>query len=325
MSKYTVTIIGCGSIGSSKSDVYDSPTTDAVLTHAHAFTKHPDTEIKALIDSDLDKAFAAGQKWRTPKGVLVADKINKIADADIVVVAVPTEYHETVMIDVLKLKPRLVVCEKPFCESLAQARYVHDQYAEAKIPIAVDYIRRFDAIAAPVFADLRAGKYGDVQHARCLYGRGLRRDGCHGLDIFLHTLGDVRGVSFEHRGIDDSPEGWRDRSFTLRIEFERCREAYLVGTDSRKWGAFEVDFATDEGVLRFSNWGKTFQHFRAAPEKTFGQYNALAASAEKIETGLTKALLYLADNCVRHLRDGESLLCTSVDAIRVHEILEAVK
>jgi len=316
---YSVAIIGCGSIGSSKDDRYDSPTTDAILTHAHAFHNHPDTELIWVMDNSIASTHNASAKWNC-NGFVSWHGVAKLAD--IYIVATPTETHHEVLMDVLKRKPKLVVAEKPFCSNIKEARSVADAYKQAGIPLMVDYIRRFDDMHSDVLNGLRDGQYGEIYHARCLYGRGLRHDGCHGLDLFLWALGECRGVSFHHGGIVDRSAD--DPSYTVRLEFDRCKEAYMVGTDSRAWGAFEMEFVTEKGVLRFPNWGKEIRHYEPEQEQTFGQYKSLGTTAQVTRTGLDKALLHLADNAVKHLRDGEPLRCTAEDAIRVHGVLENI-
>lgn len=325
MSKYSVAIIGCGSIGSSKPDEYDKPGGDAVLTHAHAFSRHPQTELRGLIDADLDRTFTASKKWKVDR-LIASGSVNALRniDIDIIVVATPTATHRDVLMQALALKPRLVVAEKPFCQTLEEAREVHDAYAAAGIPVLVDYIRRFDAVIAATLADIRGGQYGRVQYARCLYGRGLKRDGCHGLDAFNQVFGQPTGMFIDHHAIDDGEPG--DASYNVHLEYEGCREVHMVAADSRMWGAFELEFVCEAGVVALVDWGKAVVVRRAAAEETYGQYKALRWPAQLVEkTGLTTALLHLADNCVRHLRAGEPLACTSADAIRVHEILKHVK
>ena len=323
MSKYSVAIIGCGSIGACKDNIYDSPTTNAVLTHAHAFYAHPDTELVSVIDNNIDKATAAGRKWGCSAYENFQDfGINPI---DVVVVATPTETHRNTLMRVLELQPRLVVAEKPFCNSLAEAQEVTAAYTAAGIPVLVNYTRRFDPVGMAVLDGLRTGAYGSIYHVRCLYGRGLRRDGCHGIDILNYVLGKVQGLSFNHDGIVDYLPN--DPSYTLRLEYEHCDETYMIAADSRAWGAFELEFVCAEGIVAFYNWGKQVRIYRPEEESTYGQYKSLSrvgCRVEHIETALPKALLYMADACIRHLRDGEPLPCTPVDALRVWEVLVAV-
>lgn len=320
---YNAIICGAGSIGADKDDCYDSPVTNAILTHGHAFFNHPDTKLVAIVDIDLTKAIKVGKKWGSSAYNSLAQLGSIPTAIDIIVIATPTETHHDMLMRALSLQPKIVICEKPFCSDLKESREIHDAYNSAEIPILVNYTRRFDPVASGIFDRLRDGRYGEIYHARCLYGRGLRRDGCHGLDLLLYTLGRCTGLSYDHHTIIDYlPE---DPSYTVRLQFEKCREAYMVGTDSRKWGAFELEFVTEAGVIRFSDWGKVVRHFGVGDEETFGQYYALASAAPRVQTGLTKALLYMVDNAVRHIRNGAPLLCTSADAIRVHEVMEQIK
>lgn len=327
--QFSVAICGCGSIGAIKQDVYDSPTTDAVLTHAHAFSKHPDIHKSILfIDNDIEKAVQAAVKWTKesfPTSAYISYdnwKARKLY-TDIVVVATPTKTHKEVLFETLTHQPKLVVAEKPFCSNLKEAQEVHDRYAVAGIPILIDFIRRFDPIAADVFDELRAGAYGEIYAARCVYGRGLRRDGCHAVDLFLHVFGIPTGLSYNHKGIVDHLVD--DPSYNVKLEFETCPEVHLIATDSRKWGAFEIEFITEKGIIRFYDWGKRIAWLKPEIEETFGQYRALSPHPVYMETGLHKALLYMADNCVHHLKDQSPLLCTSEDAITVHKVLEHIK
>ena len=98
----------------------------------------------------------------------------------------------------------------------------------------------------------------------------------------------------------------------------------MVATDSRKWGAFEMEFVADGGIISFPNWGKRVEVRLPECETTFGQYQALGGATELAKTDLTKALLYMVDNIVAHLDNGQPLKCTSNDAIRVHEILQHI-
>jgi len=321
MKQYSVAIIGCGSIGALKADEYDRPGGDAILTHAHAFHAHPRTELVTVFDSNLGTALSAGRKW----GCSAYADWKELGSnpIDIVVVATPTASHRNTLLQALALKPRLVVAEKPFCSNLKEAREVHDAYAAAGIPILVNYSRRFEPRHADILADIRDGRYGRIYHARCLYGRGLRRDGCHGLDIFNWVFGSPIGLMFNHNPIDDGEPG--DPSYAVHLEYEACQEVYMVTADSRAWGAFELEFICERGVIAFTDWGKHVAIRVPDDEETFGQYQALRRRPQLAQdTALVKMLVYMVDNCVRHLDGEEPLKCTSADAVRVHEILDHI-
>lgn len=330
MRKYSVAIVGCGSIGALKDSQYDRPGGEAVLTHAHAFWQHPGTELIGFVDADMEKARDARHKWAKDTAYVYEDLTRERlynTQPDIFVVATPTAAHRDTLMQVLALRPKLVVAEKPFCQNLKEAQEIHDAYAVAGIPVVVNYTRRFDPIAADTFDRLRSGKYGRIYAARCLYGRGLRRDGCHGLDVFNHVLGNPVGMFIDHDAIRDGCEPG-DASWRVTLEYQKDGHkvtAEMVPADSRAWGAFELEFVTEKGVLAFPNWGQAVSWRPAAIEETFGQYKALSWPPQLEKTGLSKALLYMVDNCVRYLRDGDPLKCTAADALRVHEVLEQIK
>lgn len=323
--QYKVAIIGCGSIGALKDDAYDSPNTDAILTHAHAAYRHPRTNMRTFVDINEARAESSSVKWTNiwTNAIVSISEMKKCGiSADIVVVAVPTEHHRLTLLDVLSLKPKLVIAEKPFCSTLQDAKDVATAYELAGVPLLVDYIRRFDFMHRTHMEALRDGKMGDIYHARCIYGRGIKHDGCHGLDIFNWVFGKPVGLTYSHAGIIDRCE--EDPSYTVHLEYAKCKEVYMVATDSRKWGSFEMEFVTEKGILRFPDWGKQIRFYGVQDEQTFGQYRSLDPVAVTASTHLDIALLHLMENAVRHIEEGDPLHCTAHDAINVHEILQCI-
>jgi len=57
--KYRALIIGAGQIASD----YDNPTDKNILTHAHAYIAHSDTELAGFFDINQKKAEEAAKKW----------------------------------------------------------------------------------------------------------------------------------------------------------------------------------------------------------------------------------------------------------------------
>lgn len=57
--KYSAVIIGAGRIASS----FDSPAGKSVLTHAHAYRKHPDVKLLGFYDTSARVAQRAVKTW----------------------------------------------------------------------------------------------------------------------------------------------------------------------------------------------------------------------------------------------------------------------
>ena len=106
--KFKAVIIGAGRIGSS----FDTPAMPAVMTHAHAFHIHPQTELVGFFDVDKTKAQAAARKWSAAAFTSLVDML-KTVDPDIVSVCTPAVDHYSTLLKLLQFQPRLVLCEKP--------------------------------------------------------------------------------------------------------------------------------------------------------------------------------------------------------------------
>lgn len=316
---YKALIIGCGSIGALKDNQYDSPSHPSqILTHAHAYYEHPDIELVGVVDSDLGKTKQAGLKWNCP----AYHGFGYNFKADIISVCTPTETHYDILKQILNIKPKLVIAEKPFCSNLQEAEKITKLYEKANIPILINYTRRFDLIGSRILNKIKNGEYGEIYHARCLYGRGLLRDGCHGIDIFNWILEKTNHIEKQTAIIDYLTT---DPSYCLHLMYEKCFETYIIAVDSRNYGLFEIEFVTEKGIISFTKWGWHIHISTPEPEKTYGQYQSLIRNKEFLATGLNMALYNMVQNAVDFLNKKADLKCTVEDAIKVHKVIEESK
>ncbi|GAG04909.1 unnamed protein product, partial [marine sediment metagenome] len=194
MNKYNIIILGCGSIGSTKPNKYDSPDTEAILTWAHAFYNLKEKYDISLcfIDSELKKANKAKEKWggKAYPDLEEFNKDNRNNEKRIFVVAVPTQKHFKVLSKVLKFKPDLVIAEKPFTDHFEDAKTIRRLYFKKNVPLLIDYIRRFDPITRAVKNAIDLGILGKIQQCRIIYNRGFKREASHALDLMCFFLGE---------------------------------------------------------------------------------------------------------------------------------------
>jgi predicted dehydrogenase len=324
--KLTAAIIGCGSIGALKDDKYDYPGGANVLTHAHALWKNENTELVALFDTKIGQAEKAAEKWGVKNYYSSYILFNASLDThrpDIVVMAVPTDYHRTALLDLLEhdhYRPKLVIAEKPFCQNITEAIEVDMAYKKAGIPIAVDYIRRY----MPAMRTIKTlvDEMDCIYHARLLYGRGFKHEACHALDMFRYLLGEYVGHAHTF-AMRDSKNN--EVTITGHFGFFRCRNVQFVGIQSNHYGVFEMEIVGSDKIITLSDSGQ-YLECRAPNMKSVYDGNAyMSPTPYMVEnTGLTRALSGLVYNCVGHLRDNEPLLCTAEDAIQVHNIISKI-
>ena len=316
-------IIGCGSIGALKPDKFDRPYGQNILTHAHAYRVSPDIDLCGVVDINEEKAIQAANKWEVLRNT---DTSQALQDwkPDIVSVCVPTECHYKTLFNLTTQKhvPKLVIVEKPFCENLNKAKRIAQLYKVRDIPILVNYTRRFSLEYLFLQQKVQKREMGEIYHARLLYGRGLLRDGCHGLDIFNWFLGRISGIIVRSVIHDCLPN---DPTISMFLAYEHCHDVQFVGVDSRQYGIFEMEFVTEKGIIKLTENGSWIHTYLPTNELIYGNYKVMPnIPYEGKKTDLTNTLSRLMANAAGYLLHNESLICTDEDALTVHETIDAI-
>ena len=333
MKIYEVVIIGCGSIGAMKPDNIDYPGSSNILTHANAVDRHPRTNLLALIDTDLQQLHKAAGKWGPQIATKSLDEI-KNKQIDIVIIAVPTEYHYETLIEVLKIGyPKLIIAEKPFCLNTNEANLIMERAKECcidgrrKIPIMIDYIRRYAQGYKDIKKQIDSGTFGKALNCRVLYTRGLFHEGCHAIDLMRYFFGkcEFKNKLTFCKSIVDRDKN--DPTIDFKLIFENCNSVIFQPCDGRKYGIFEVDICFENCRLRFIDNGLYIEKYPINEENEWGHKSLdyRLTNVTRQETGLNIALYDLINNAVNFLDEKEDLICTDRDAIAIHEILEGLK
>ncbi len=326
MNIYNICVIGCGSIGALKKDHIDYPGSPNILTHCNAIDRYSQTELLAIIDTDDNQLQKAKAKWnpRLTNRSYEEMILNGGKQPDIVVIAVPTENHFEILTEVLKFGiPKLIIAEKPFCKIWNEADEIMHYAKEANASIMVDYIRRFSGKYQEIKKQIDSDIFGKALNCRVLYTRGLKHEGCHGIDLMNWFFGECIYLKISH-GYPIIDKDKNDPTFEVIAGFEKCPSVIFQPCDGRQYGIFEIDICFEKGRLRFIDNGLYVESYPINQENEWG-HKSLDYSLTSIirtETQLNTALYKLMDNAVKFLDGKEDLICTAEDAIKVHEILE---
>jgi len=322
MSLYKVAIIGAGSIGANKPDKIDSPVTENILTHCHAASYHHGFELQAIVDNNKEQLSKAITKWQ-PKSAFntIEEMFNDPTTMDVIVIAVPTEFHFEILNKIKSQpydkRPSLVICEKPFCSNKEQAIYFLNQ------PVLINYIRRFDSGHQQIKQWIDEEKFGKVQNCRVLYGRGLKHDGSHAIDLMHWFFGECRkAIPFAGRCLSDRDSN--DPSVSVIASFEKCPDVVFQPCDGRQYGIFEIDILLEQARIRLIDNGLYYEMYPINKENEWGHASLSYKLTEVVrkETQLQFAMYNLYENAFQFLEGEKKLLCTVQDAIKVHEFIE---
>lgn len=172
MKKYKPMIIGCGNQGAGANQ---QPDERKIINFADAFSRHPGFDKICFVDQKNRKAYDAMRKfggWATTIRYAC-----EFLGAEIAIVTTPDDDHYMALKQLAKYPLKLVICEKPLCTDLEQAREIVQLYRDKGIPLMCDYTRCF-------IPELRELKNKNPQYGVCLFNRGWLHSGSHGVGFF---------------------------------------------------------------------------------------------------------------------------------------------
>ena len=298
--KYKALVIGAGSIGALKPDEFNSPESKQIYTHAHACYSHPNIDLVGIVDHDMDKAEQAANKWNTIPFDSIKIFYNsflelyKGASPDIVIVATNTNTHYDIIHQLIPYKPKVIICEKPFCSNLEQAHNISELCKDAGINLIVNYTRTFVPELKELSNDLKVGKYGEVYNFTLRYSRGLMREACHAFYWCLQTFGAVKWSEWNNTIYDSPMKG--DYSSFMDCCMENCENIAFIPIGPA-YSTYNADIYTEKGRIELLNNWKTIRYHENV-KSTYGDYKATGLLFEDKQTQLDQALTFLLDHAI---------------------------
>lgn len=217
-SKLRLAIVGCGAI--------------TRIEHLPAVMAHPEVELTALVDSDLQRADAL-RKRAASSCEVVGDWKNVVGRVDAIINALPNHLHATVTLGALN-SGLAVLCEKPLAITATDALKCAEAAEERGLVLAIGMSRRFVASNPLLHLVLRDHLLGvlieyDWQYGgaldwksasgfyfnRAFAGGGVLIDlGVHLLDGLIDWFGPAIVIDYE----DDNWGSGIEANCVLRLE-----------------------------------------------------------------------------------------------------------
>ncbi|MEM7509241.1 MAG: Gfo/Idh/MocA family oxidoreductase [Pseudomonadota bacterium] len=266
---------------------------------------------------------------------------------DIVDIITPPPTHRALLGLALKARPRAIICQKPFCTGLAEARALAEQAETAGVPVVVHENFRFQPWYRKLREMILAGALGDVMQItfRLRPGDGqgprayldrqpyfqkmprflIHETGVHWVDTFRYLLGSPQTVWADLRQLNPAISG-EDAGLVVfgyddgrRALFDGNRLADHVAENRRRtMGECLVEGTAATAML--DGAGRIFV-------RPFGANDWQAVDFDAPETGFGGDCVHaLQSHVVAALRSGESdgLENTARDYLAVIEMEEAI-
>lgn len=315
-----VLIIGLGQIGMG----YDLHAEAAALaiTHARGFSTHRGFRLVGGVDPSPERRRLFEQHYKSPAFGSTAEAVRAVSP-DVVVIAVPTEFHRETLRAVLGAgRPRAVLCEKPLAYDLDEARDIVGLCAERGCALFVNYMRRADSGVAEIKRRLVDGTIAAPEKAIVWYSKGIFNNGSHFLDLLQSWLGEVASTHVIQRG--EVLHG-RDPEPDVAVSFARGATAYFVAARERNFSHYTIELIAANGRLRYERGGEEILWQRVIADPVIAGYTVLDPVPELIANDLAHAQWRVADQLAECLAGRPGAICSGAEALKTLEILVAIK
>jgi len=311
MNSFNILIIGAGQIGA----FFDSPDKDYVLTHAHAFKKHSGFNLLGFVDSNTKRVEMAANIWGGEAFLTIDDAFSK-NNIDVVVVSVSDEYHYQVLKELSKYSFKLVFTEKPLTKTVAEGTEILDVYKKKKIPIIVNYSRRFVPEFSLLKNEISSGFYGKYLSGCGYYGKGTLHNGSHMIDLLFFLFGDINESKTISRIFDHFED---DPSCSAVLNLMLGGKFFMQGIDCRCYSLFELDLLFEQKRIRILDSGLKIEYYEVGKNDIYPEYRELK-KVECHDTQLLNAISLASDSIYKFLTLGLTCPSQGDDAILSQKI-----
>lgn len=320
MSISKVLIIGLGKVAAGY-DI-DEPNQNIVLTHARAFSLHPDFCLVGGVDPNPDsrKRFSAAYGLECFADIEVA---MGALNPDVVVVATPTSLHVDSVSKIFASGsfPKVLLCEKPLAYELSEARKIVATCAQHGCTLYVNFFRQAEPAVSEIRARLADGRIGSPLKGVVWYSKGIFNSGVHFLSLLQNLLGEVTAVKLLNTGRlwhNSDPEPDVDFAFAAgRVVFLAAREEDFFHNT--------IELIAPNGRLRYEFGGAHVVWQGVQEDKRFRGYRRLSEICETIPADFDRIQWYVAEQLAAALKGRPALLSTGSEALRTQEVLDMIK
>lgn len=318
MSRYRVLLIGCGNIAG-RFDM--SRSADAwPVTQAGAFRRHGGYELAACIDPDEPARLAFAAHWGIACHASSLEALDsKTGEFDVIGLCSPTALHSAHLESVLRLKPRVIFCEKPLTHDLQQSSRWEQACKEQGVALVVNYTRQWDPSVTRLVDEVRSGKWGEVRSAVGYYNKGILNNGGHLVDLLLRLLGPLAVIAaatpvHDHWDNDPTVSG-------LLCTSDGRIPVCLAPAHAKDYSLFELELVCEWGVIRMRDGGMHWDTRRAEASPHFQGYRVLAFVNSR-DGDYLQAMTLAVTDIYQHLSQGTGTRSAGAHALAIQAICE---
>ena len=171
---------------------------------------------------------------------------------DLVCIASSTSSHLGLLRDLAARPPKLILCEKPIGGGGEEIEAAVRALRRSGVVVAVNYPRRWLAALSAWCRSALAGEYGRPLSATVQYGKGLRNNGSHAVNLLLACLGEgeIRILQVDNVIDDGAPGDPTASVFFVLAGNHGDVPVWLQGVSALKQTIFTVEILFERSRIR---------------------------------------------------------------------------
>lgn len=291
-----------------------------VYTHANAFSRHPYFHLMAAVDQEEQRRQIFAQTYHCPAYTDVETALRH-HQPDLLVIAVPTGFHNELLQRVLRMHlPKVVLCEKPLSYDLNEAREMVQACALKGVGLYVNYMRRSDPGVIEIKRRLDKDVVGDSVKGVVWYTKGFLNNGSHFFNLLEYWLGPMLHSQVLHC---DRRLGESDIELDVQVTFERGNIVFLSAWEEA-FSHYTIELLSPCGRLRYDRGGELIQWQSTRPDPHFPGYTVLADTPETIDSGMDCYQLHVAEQLAASFQGRSCSLCSGAQALVTLESMQTI-
>ena len=247
-------------------------------SHADVLSSHRSYEWDAVVDPNTEKRNLANNKWKIP--IVVKDVKNLPQDysADVAVVSSPPNTRVKI-IQSLNVKKGLLL-EKPLASNYEDAKKIKEICGKKKLITQVNFFRRANKTNNFIKKKFLKRAIGDLQCGFCIYGKGLKNNGIHYIDLVRMIFGDIFYLRSLTKFSKNKNVNMND-NFSFILGFKNKKEIFFSHIDFKSYREIYLDIWGKKGRLEFLLEGIKIRYSSVKKHRAINNFNELNSDKPK--------------------------------------------
>ena len=266
-------LVGAGNIGALY-DIDSGPET-VPLTHLSALSGSPRVGWIDVVDAEPTRIQRLEANRKVRRCVQSLEQLTSDPrDYGIACVATPSDTHFTVLqkLNDTPLNIGHVLCEKPLFSVPTEFHAQVSAVRKMKFPVTVNYPRTWSADNVGLLGLAAQLDLGAYTSGVASYGKGLKNNGSHMINLLLNLFGGTPEITFVGRHHTNDLDHDPTISFGLLLS---GHEIAVTATSSKSFSLFELDLRFERGRILLKDGGRTIECLTPVADPDYPGYKIL--------------------------------------------------